>query len=245
MFITLHVPVVASYRIRTRSMEIGLAASKTRQSLEVNGYEILRSFLPNDFTTYPIYECGKHVKIYPHTTLHQLMPPSGVASAPNTYSGRYGFNEFPLHTDLAQRPLPPRYVLLRCQKGFDHVKTFLVDGFSVLDEIGRSAAFRALLRPRRPTGNSVPLLRLLSRIELSINCLRWDETYLRPASTAGEQGYALFSKAISDWPREEVSLAKPGDTLVIDNWRMLHGRSHVPSGCESRLLQRAYLEDIQ
>ncbi|HAH95942.1 MAG TPA: hypothetical protein DCL69_03455, partial [Firmicutes bacterium] len=35
-----------------------------------------------------------------------------------------------------------------------------------------------------------------------------------------------------------------GDTLVIDNWRMLHARSPVPAGREDRKIQRVYLESL-
>jgi len=38
-----------------------------------------------------------------------------------------------------------------------------------------------------------------------------------------------------------VTLTSPGDTLVIDNWRMLHGRSAVPRDGLQRHVERAYL----
>jgi alpha-ketoglutarate-dependent taurine dioxygenase len=41
-----------------------------------------------------------------------------------------------------------------------------------------------------------------------------------------------------------VYLSQPGDTLIIDNWRMLHGRSAVQQSEKDRLLERAYLSDI-
>jgi L-asparagine oxygenase len=36
----------------------------------------------------------------------------------NQYSGQYGLDKFPLHTDLAHWSRPPQYLLLRCLKGF-------------------------------------------------------------------------------------------------------------------------------
>nr|WP_281066390.1 TauD/TfdA family dioxygenase [Xanthobacter flavus] len=38
-----------------------------------------------------------------------------------------------------------------------------------------------------------------------------------------------------------IALAHPGDTLIIDNWRMLHARSPIPPGREDRSIQRVYL----
>jgi len=41
-----------------------------------------------------------------------------------------------------------------------------------------------------------------------------------------------------------IRLANAADTLIIDNWRMLHSRSAILAGRETRLLQRAYLERL-
>ena len=35
-----------------------------------------------------------------------------------------------------------------------------------------------------------------------------------------------------------------GDTVIIDNWRMLHGRPAVPEGRRDRHLQRVYLRSL-
>ncbi|TIW05266.1 MAG: TauD/TfdA family dioxygenase, partial [Mesorhizobium sp.] len=35
-----------------------------------------------------------------------------------------------------------------------------------------------------------------------------------------------------------------GDTLIIDNWRMLHARSPIITGTEDRAIERIYLERL-
>jgi alpha-ketoglutarate-dependent taurine dioxygenase len=40
------------------------------------------------------------------------------------------------------------------------------------------------------------------------------------------------------------ALARAGDTLLIDNWRMLHARSSIPLGREDRIIERVYLEGL-
>lgn len=42
----------------------------------------------------------------------------------------------------------------------------------------------------------------------------------------------------------EIALGEPGDTLIIDNWRMLHGRSQLSVEHAGRVIQRAYLEAL-
>jgi alpha-ketoglutarate-dependent taurine dioxygenase len=41
-----------------------------------------------------------------------------------------------------------------------------------------------------------------------------------------------------------VLLLQPGDTLLIDNWRMLHGRSEVSTQSTSRIIDRVYLAEV-
>ncbi len=39
-------------------------------------------------------------------------------------------------------------------------------------------------------------------------------------------------------------LEQTGDTLVVDNWRMLHARSAVPMTQRNRKIHRAYLSTL-
>lgn len=48
-----------------------------------------------------------------HESSDRLVAKDLGCSGPNTYSGLFGLEEFPLHTDLAHWHSPPRYILLR------------------------------------------------------------------------------------------------------------------------------------
>lgn len=52
----------------------------------------------------------------------------------NTYSGNFGLEVFPFHTDLAHWYIPPRYIFLRCVNPAEYVATKLIDRQSILDE---------------------------------------------------------------------------------------------------------------
>ena len=43
---------------------------------------------------------------------------------------------------------------------------------------------------------------------------------------------------------KSLTLVKNGDTVIIDNWRCLHGRSKVPESEMDRKLERVYLSEI-
>lgn len=42
----------------------------------------------------------------------------------------------------------------------------------------------------------------------------------------------------------KILLNQPGDTLLIDNWQMLHGRGEVLAQGTIRRIERVYLSEI-
>ncbi len=184
---------------------------------------------------------GDPVKLGDLQMVQRLVPQT--ASTPNTYSGNFGVGRFPIHTDLAQWRLPPRYLMLRCVKGHADVPTLVLDGDKIVTALGAETMRRALVRPRRPQGGAVRLLRLLDAKQ-GAEILRWDGLYLKPASRIGELVYAAMHECIDAMKPETISLVDEGDTLIIDNWRMLHGRSAVSEDHRDRCLERVYLRSL-
>ena len=97
----------------------------------------------------------------------------------------------------------------------------LIDGAEIIENVGPIVLSRAIVRPRRRVEGIFPLLRIYDRKEHQ-SLLRWDEVFIRPASRAGEIG---VEECLDQSSPIRIPLAKRGDTLIIDNWRMLHGRS--------------------
>ena|SRR3984893_15285332 len=208
------------------------------------GYAFLPSHLPRKSSEDVAHSIGAAVCVGKGGLVHQLKPKLESDAPATTYSGMYGGNIFPLHTDLAHWRFPPRFLLLRCVTGYEAVATLLIDGEQVIENIDPIVLSRALVRPRRRVEGTFPLLRLYDRQRLDRGLLRWDEVFSRPASRAGEIGVKKFRECLARSSPISVSLAKRGDTLIIDNWRMLHGRSSVPPACRDRLIERIYLEKV-
>jgi L-asparagine oxygenase len=175
--------------------------------------------------------------------VHCLKPAPASPQLPNTYSGRYGFDEFPFHTDLAHHLTPPPYILLRCIRGHEAVSTRLIDSVQIIRSVGTSLLARALVQPRRPRNGQRPLMSIWEP-HVGQGQLRWDPEYLSAAGVAGEEAMAAIVDAIASAPPLEVTLCRPGDTLIVDNRRMLHARSPVPQTCRDRLIERVYLEGV-
>jgi L-asparagine oxygenase len=170
-------------------------------------------------------------------------PTADVAATPNTYSGTFGLGRFPFHTDLAHWPVPPRYLLLRCVRGYADVPTLMLDGRAIASEAGTELTRRALVRPRRPRNGEIRMLRLQDTHRLG-PIIRWDEEYLKPASRVGEVAFSRFGEIVDDAVATPAVMVDEGDVLVIDNWRMLHARPAIPADRRDRRLQRVYLGSL-
>jgi L-asparagine oxygenase len=162
---------------------------------------------------------------------------------PNTYSGIYGLDGFPFHTDLAHWRLPPRYLLLRCIRGHTEIPTLVLDGRTVLETVTLDVLTRAICKPRRPQEGTFRLLRLCDPTDDGYR-FRWDEVFLRPASKVGDVAYQRVRELLLASTPLSIPLAQPGDTLLVDNWRMLHARSPIPPERHDRRIQRIYLESL-
>jgi len=177
--------------------------------------------------------------------MQSLTPGPADDSPPNTYSGNFGLMEFPLHTDLAHWARPPHYLLLRCIHGNQCVATRILDGYHLIQAIGRDQLCATLVQPRRPMRNGKQLLRILSNpIESSCDLLRWDSIYLHPATRRSSKVFGVLREFLSHVRPQEVNLQR-GDTLLLDNWRCLHGRSAVTETERTRLIERVYLMEVR
>lgn len=163
---------------------------------------------------------------------------------PNVYSGNYGTEIFPLHTDLAHWSVPPRYLVLRCRVGTTDVTTRLVDGEALAAAFGEAALRRTLVRPRRPVQGKLCLLRVIDYPMPRVRCIRWDSLFVEPASHLSAQRIDALQTWLSAVVPRDVILERTGDTLIIDNWRMLHGRSAVGISPRHRKIERVYLKEL-
>ena len=205
------------------------------------GYAFEESYMP-DLTTESLAKAlGRTLSPRESRTVQELVP--RAHGAPNTYSGLYGLSSFPFHTDLAHWSRPPRYLLLRCQRGSSDVPTYLADSHSLIEAIGHDVIARAIFRPRRPRSGTLALLRLWERTDEG-GLFRWDETFITPASPIGGRAALEVRQWLTQCAPVQIALERTGDMLIIDNWRMLHARSPVPEGLTNRKIERVYLEEL-
>lgn len=212
-----------------------------KRQIQSQGYSKVSHLSPGVSSEQVAAVIGTPIEPWSGAVVQHLKP--RLRSTPNTYSGIFGTGMFPLHTDLAHWPIPPRYLLLRCVKGYAEVPTLLLDGMAMAAAVGVDALARAVVIPRRPFAGKMRLHRLFARQGCDV-VIRWDEVFLKPASKVGEQVFDQVRAVIAEMPLESAALISEGDTLILDNWRMLHARPLVPMSCQDRHIERVYLEKI-
>ncbi|MEX5571532.1 TauD/TfdA family dioxygenase [Pseudomonas lijiangensis] len=226
--------------------QTGDAISFTR--INTHGYLLLRQWQPEVPTLELANRIGTVIDIeriaaaYRISNVQTLVPRGSEESSPHSYSGVYGLGEFPPHTDYAHWSIPPRFLMLRCLAGDPSVSTYLLSAACIADRTSRIID-RAIVAPRRkhPTQVLCPLaVRYRHGAQIGF---RWDALFLRPFNQPAEALANVVSTLAED-KRIAITLSNPGDTLIIDNWRMLHGRSSVPPRARGRRIERIYMSTL-
>lgn len=221
------------------------------REMESAGFLFLRAWNPQLTTEHAADRLGELLdiqRLLPGSAVPsiQTLAPKPADDAPaNQYSGTFGLGEFPLHSDLAHWAVPPRYFMLRCLRGLPSVSTQLLPVEAVAAAVGHRSIRKAVFLPRKRASGvpRCPLPMLFQRG--GATGVRWDSLFLRPFNrSASDVSLAMSGRR---WGKalRSVALVHPGDTLIIDNWRMLHGRSSVDQCSTGRSIERAYLRSIE
>ena len=164
--------------------------------------------------------------------LEEVVQPHDANDAhPRSLSARYGLDALPFHAELSHRTRPCRYLLLGCidpgspaaatmlldwqTLGFSPDELDLLEGTPVLVRSGRRSFYSTILAP----GGAF---------------LRYDPGCLEPVDRRGRMALALIEDRIAS-ASAEAHHWRQGDILIIDNWRVLHGRSPSDRGSGRRL----------
>ena len=215
------------------------------ERVATEGFAVLPRYCPEESGRAAFARLGVLLALPDFADVQVLKPQRSETSTPNTYSGNFGYDVFPLHTDLAHWASPPRHVALRCVHGMSDVATLVVDGNDVVAKIGALSMRRALAHPRRPLRGARALLRLRECPAGKTPLLRWDSIFLRPATPSSRETFQAVDAYLRSVTAQHIVLSDVGDTLILDNWRMLHGRAAVPMRSHARRIERAYLGGLR
>ncbi|WP_353859771.1 hypothetical protein [Azospirillum formosense] len=174
----------------------------------------------------------------------RLQPREAESGKRNTLSGRFGLGEFPMHTDGATMPLPPRFVLLRSVSD-DHSRrpTLLAHvgwsnaKFPLYDNL--SSSMLLVGGPKRYF--YAPIVSQPAGYRRAF--IRFNPCCMKPiGNTASENTFAHATRLAEHAERTSVFWER-GRALLIDNWQVLHGRgiSEIVNAEGFRVLERCFI----
>jgi len=157
-----------------------------------------------------------------------LSPTEADAAKPRSLSKVHAFGEFPLHIDTAHWLTPCRYVMLACvSPGSASRPTLLMDTRRLPLSEHQSSLLNCT--PLRVTnGRNSFFSTILSKARPFV---RFDPGCMTATTIDGEKALAVLAR--HNWPAHiESVLWQQGMVVVLDNWRLLHGRADT--GCHDR-----------
>ena len=143
---------------------------------------------------------------------------------PNSLSGKYDLDYFPLHCDTSHWTMPCRYVLLACKNTGDiPVSLKLLDtrdiNLSPSDKILALSSVFLIKNGRKSFYSSI--------LSSGRDFIRLDPGFMQALDKNGERAMEIYSYTKQNSIIKEANW-QVGDILIIDNWRVLHGRGISP-----------------
>lgn len=178
---------------------------------------------------------GVPVETRPRGGLFDELSPTIEANARlRSLSRQHDLGEFPLHIDTAHWLIPCRYIILACvSPGIGNRSTLLLD----TQNIQLSGTQRTLLRSaplRVRNGRNSFFSTILSN---SRPFVRFDPGCMTASTPDGIEALRVFTR--DNWAQRIDHLHwEEGVVLVLDNWRMLHGRGKATAHDHNRKLLR-------
>lgn len=227
-----------------------ISLMKLKEQLDRVGYIFLSEWATNLSSLELASQIGEvmtfnNVRGYQNISTVQLLKPQKKSEKNlNHYSGVFGFEEFPLHTDLAHWNLPPKYLMLRCLKGVESVDTTLLKVEKILPMLLNLSAHKAIFATRSSELINGCVLPMIDMQNNRVKLLRWDSIFLIPFNHTAKYIKDYMEDMDYDSLKENFNLKEHGDTLIIDNWKVLHGRSSINILDIHREIERIYFKEI-
>lgn len=203
-------------------------------------------------------EVARVAELFAHVRTTNYGPWFDVRAVVDPTNLAYTALGLPAHTDNPYRDPVPTLQLLHCLQssaaGGDNV---LVDGYQVAAEVRRSRPAGFTLLASRPVvftytdddtvlRASAPLVELDSSGE--VHAVRCNSRSMAPPDMAPDElvewydAFSLWCRLLDD-PRLQVRIhLEPGDLFIVDNRRVLHGRTAYDASGGTRHLQGCYAD---
>ncbi len=197
---------------------------QTRISNDVNLHDVLTEYAN---------ELGDPIKGRKSADIVQkLVPISKEGAHPCSLSSRYATGAFPLHVDTAHWVTPCRYLVFGCMDEGESVRPTILLDFNSLQLTKEETDYLYNSPFIIKNGRNSFYGNILAK---NREFMRYDSGCMTPANSSAHKIEDLLSSKRVRESLTEIHWEK-GMVLVIDNWRIMHGRGNpMKNGVEREL----------
>lgn len=166
---------------------------------------------------------------------HEILKPKKSDDTTHfSLSSEYGLDNFPLHTDGAQYSIPPRYIILRAKTDSETGTT--IANAQLLKKLNLWKIIETTTWIVKTDIGNIYTSLFDRHIVEGCEILRYNKQIMRCLNNKKKS--EQVEDAIQNLPIETINWEK-NTTLVIDNWKLLHGREQVKDpNYQNRILER-------
>ena len=193
-----------------------LSASSLSCRIEKDGWVLINHYSGELLGLAEAICSNSQLKISFHNT-QKIIPKDKNEVEHFSLSSAYGLNRFPLHTDGAEYIIPPKYLVLRALSD-SPTGTTIADAKAIKNNISVCESIWTV-----KTKDGIISTKLLETYN------KYNRDYIRfnRLSMKCENGNkSEVYNAIDSLPINCINWTK-NKTIIIDNWRMLHGRQII------------------
>jgi len=180
--------------------------------------------------------------VIPHPNgemINTLKANDGLYSCKGSFSNRFGYSSFPLHTDTAFWSIPARYMML-CSIHANEHDTLIYSSLAFLSSLSEEEL--NLAKSAVFVVKTYHKLHYTSMIFNEFNSIgfRYDPCCMIPVNKAAKRIITIYDDFFNQHSPERVKWCG-NSAILLDNWKMLHGRSIVNQN-NQREINRIYIK---
>ena len=182
--------------------------------------------------------------IFPHPNgelLAVLTANDGINSLPGTFSQKFGFGEFPMHTDTSFLGKPVRYLVLamldksNCSTNYIPINNILNRLSNEMIALGKKSVYLI------DTFEGKKYTSLFFNYN-DENGFRFDPNIMTPVNKSAKEFNFKLLEVLNTIEKNTIFWSG-NKAVVIDNWKNLHSRSPLEDINLNRKLLRIYVEN--
>ncbi|MCM4153536.1 hypothetical protein DHD05_18230 [Arenibacter sp. N53] len=183
-------------------------------------------------------EIGNLLKHPNGQIVYTLKPKLESEALKGTFSNIHGYGDFPFHTDTAFYKKPARYILMHSVRPSICDTTVLskIALWDLLTYSDKKNAERAIYLVN--TNREKYYTSLIFR-DNKIEGIKYDPSCMLPFNKFAKDFDLTFKEILTETSPNCIKWTE-NKTLIIDNWKCLHGRKSVEKDC-NRELKRIYI----